>query len=187
MILSKFEDILHYFNNYINNIKTIYNNKIMSELVPCLIIVYFYFKSNKISVGYETMAEFREFQKDCLLKFHESVLKQSCTEMITVLNILNDKLNNFPNTFLRATEQEDRCKLCWKDVIEFGYNRTPTPTECTSDWIITILNLVYYKQIDNKFDQNNGYVICDYNIVDHTNNLSYIIIKEAFPDNIHPN
>ena len=34
-----------------------------------IVIVYFYYNSNKISVGFDSFQEFREFQKDILLKF----------------------------------------------------------------------------------------------------------------------
>ena len=69
------------------------------------------------------------------------------------------------------------------------YNRTPTPGECTSDWIINIMNLVYYGEIDNKNDENNGYKINYYHTSteDIHDDKPYLTIKESFPINIRPN
>jgi hypothetical protein len=152
------------------------------------IIVYFYYKSNKIFIIFDSIEEFRENQQNYLIKFHTSVLRKSLDDMKKVLNILNDKLNSFPNIFQDDIEQEDKCNLCWTNLTEFEYNRIPTPNECTSDWIINIMNLVYYGEIDNINDENNGYVINYFhnNTEDIYDDIPYKIIKEMFPNNIHP-
>jgi hypothetical protein len=120
------------------------------------LIIYFYYKSNKIYIIFDSIEEFREHQQAYLIKFHQSVLTESLEYMKKVLNILNNRLNTLPNSFRDDCDQEKRCNLCWTNVTEFEYNRTPTPGECTSEWIINIMNLVYYGIIDNVNDENNG-------------------------------
>ena len=153
------------------------------------VIIYFYYKSNKIYIIFDSIEEFREHQQKYLIKFHESVLRESLEYMNKVLNILNDRLNTFPNSFRDDYDQEKLCNLCWTNVTEFGYNRIPTPGECTSDWIINIMNLVYYGEIDNRNDENNGYIINYYytNSEDEQDDEPYLTTKESFPINIRPN
>jgi hypothetical protein len=51
------------------------------------VIVYFYYNSNKISLGFDNFQEFREFQKDILVKFDSSVLEKSLNDMINQIKL----------------------------------------------------------------------------------------------------
>ena len=83
--------------------------------------------------------------------------------------------------------QDILCEICWSNISSelFPEFQLSTSNNCYNEWMVIVLNMIYYNEIDNTIDHDNGYEI---EVYDNDNGYGFLnlIRYEEWPTNIRP-
>jgi hypothetical protein len=134
-----------------------------------LVQVSFIYKMNSMILFFQDMEEFKKFKKNTFSKEKIPIEKVEAlmTQYHIIMEILNDRLKEFFSKVERINlymTQKNICQECWTNVpAQNGNVDLSTPELCLTAWILIVMNMIFYEEIDNKTDTDNGYVYTYYN------------------------
>jgi len=154
------------------------------------IIVKFFYKKNSMRKSFNNLDEFREYQRRSLRNIQPLEVSNKIIKYHEVMNYLNEKLNIYyqslvPNLIMMR--QDILCEICWSNISSelFPEFQLSTSNNCYNEWMVIVLNMIYYNEIDNTIDHDNGYEI---EVYDNDNGYGFLnlIRYEEWPTNIRP-